>query len=65
VTNETHPRTAWVGQPWRVGEAAEFLRISSNFLYRKIATGEVQATKLGRVVLVPSAEVERLAKGVS
>jgi excisionase family DNA binding protein len=52
-------------RPWRVGQAAEFLRVSSDFLYRRIAAGEVKSSKIGRVVLVPSAEVERLAKGVS
>jgi excisionase family DNA binding protein len=43
----------------RVDEVAEALRLSPISVRRRIAAGELGATKLGRAVRVSAAEVER------
>jgi excisionase family DNA binding protein len=62
MTNAVHPGTDRpVGKPWAVGAAAEFLGISTRTLWRLIDAHNVKVTRLGRRVLVPDAEVRRLA----
>jgi len=51
------------GKPWGVAEAATFLGISARTLWRLIDARDVKVTRLGRRVLVPDAEVRRLAGG--
>jgi excisionase family DNA binding protein len=49
------------GKPWAVPEAAEFLGVSSRTLWRLIESHSIQVARLGRRVLLPDAEVRRLA----
>ena len=47
----------------QVPEAARLLGISPSALYQRARKGEVQAVRIGRRVLVPLTEVQRLAQG--
>ena len=47
----------------QVPEAARLLGISASALYQRARKGEVQAVRIGRRVLVPLTEVQRLAQG--
>ncbi|MCY4639491.1 MAG: helix-turn-helix domain-containing protein [Chloroflexi bacterium] len=42
-----------------VREAAAFLRISRNLAYELVARGEIPAVRLGRVIRVPRAALDR------
>ncbi|WP_020476358.1 helix-turn-helix domain-containing protein [Zavarzinella formosa] len=50
------------GSPWPAKEAAGYLRISYRHLLRLIDAGKVKSIRYGRKLLVPSHELERLAK---
>jgi excisionase family DNA binding protein len=64
MTNAVQPSPQRpTGKPWGVAEAAEFLGISTRTLWRLIDARDVKVTRLGRRVLVPDAEVRRLAGG--
>jgi excisionase family DNA binding protein len=47
----------------RVEEAAQVLTIGRNACYEAIKRGEIRARKIGRRLLVPRAEIERLLRG--
>src|SRR4051812_43751561 len=49
------------GKPWSVTESATFLGISTRSLWRLIDGGDVRVARIGRRVLLPDAEVRRLA----
>ncbi|MFC7754956.1 helix-turn-helix domain-containing protein [Tsukamurella soli] len=50
---------------YTIPEAVEVLRISRAHLYNLINRGSVKSTRLGRRVLIPAAEIERLQRGDS
>lgn len=50
------------GSPWPIPDAAAFLAISDRHLWRLIDGGRVRAIRIGRRVLVPDAEMQRLAR---
>ena len=47
----------------QVPEAARLLGISASALYQRARKKEVQTVRIGKRVLVPLAEVQRLAQG--
>lgn len=49
------------GKPWSVTDASDFLGISTRTLWRMIDAKEVRVTRIARRVLIPDAEVRRLA----
>ncbi len=49
------------GAPWRVQDAAEYLRVSSKHLRKLVAGGKVRSIRLGRRVLIPDVELRRVA----
>ena len=49
------------GAPWAVADAALFLTISTRHVRRLIDAGRIRAVRVGRRVLVPDAEVRRVA----
>lgn len=51
--------------PLRVGELAELLQVSHDSILRAIARGDIEATKLGRLWLIPATEADRLIRGKS
>jgi excisionase family DNA binding protein len=50
------------GAPWPISDAAKYLAISDRHLWRLIDGGRVRAIRLGRRVLIPAHEIERLAR---
>jgi excisionase family DNA binding protein len=46
---------------YAVPEAAKVLGVSQSFLWLRISSGDVKATRLGRRTLVSRVELERLA----
>jgi excisionase family DNA binding protein len=50
------------GAPWPIEEAASFLSVSSRHLWRLIDASRVKAIRIGRRVLIPAHEMERLAR---
>jgi excisionase family DNA binding protein len=64
-TTTNNPSPAAVrpaGAPWPVRDAAGYLSVSERHLWRLIDAGRVRAIRLGRRVLLPASEVERLAR---
>jgi excisionase family DNA binding protein len=55
------PKPDVVRLAYSVGETAQALSISAVTLHRAISHGLIRNTKLGRVIRIPTAEVERLA----
>ena len=47
----------------QVPAAARLLGVSASWLYQRARKGELQAVRIGRRVLVPVTEVQRLAQG--
>lgn len=45
---------------WRLNELSASLGIGRRTITRRIASGEIRAVKIGRAVLVPVEEVDRL-----
>jgi excisionase family DNA binding protein len=45
---------------YRVEETAALLGVSSRFVWKLLSTGELKARRVGRVTLVPAAELARL-----
>jgi excisionase family DNA binding protein len=43
-----------------VPEAAGILRVSANTLYRSVARGEVRSIRIGRRLLIPRVQLEKL-----
>lgn len=50
-----------MGAPWTLRQAADYLGVSERHLARLEAAKLVRVIRLGRRVLVPDAEVQRLA----
>lgn len=48
--------------PWAIDEAAAHLHVSPRHLRNLIKNGSVQGLKLGKRVLLPASEVERLSQ---
>jgi excisionase family DNA binding protein len=46
-----------------VSEAARVLRISRNLAYELVARGEIPALRLGRRIVIPRAQLDRLLAG--
>jgi excisionase family DNA binding protein len=46
-----------------IAEVATNLRVSRRHIYRLVARGELRVVRLGRRVLVPRSELERLLDG--
>ncbi len=57
----SEPRRA-DGQPWPILDAASFIGISDRHLRRLIDAGSIRTIRFGRRVLVPDAEVRRIAE---
>jgi excisionase family DNA binding protein len=54
------------GRPWHLADAAEFLGVSARTLIRMAEAGRLKLLRLGAGrgrVLVPDAEIKRLAEG--
>jgi excisionase family DNA binding protein len=49
------------GAPWPIPDAAGYLAVSTRHLIRLIDAGKVRSIRLGRRVLIPDAEVRRIA----
>lgn len=49
------------GKPWSIRDAAEFLGISDRHMRRLVDEGRCKHLRFGRRVLVPDAEVRRMA----
>jgi excisionase family DNA binding protein len=49
------------GSPWSIADAAKHLGISDRNLSRLVKAGKVKAARFGRRLLIPAAEIERLA----
>jgi excisionase family DNA binding protein len=49
------------GAPWPIPDAAAYLSVSARHLWRLIDAGEVKAVRLGRRVLIPADELNRIA----
>jgi len=47
----------------RVDEAATILNVSSKTIRRLIARGDLRVVRIGRLVRIPSSEIERLIAG--
>lgn len=57
------PKTRVEGQPWPLADAARFLGVSVRTLTRMAKREKLRLIRdLGRRVLVPAAEVQRLAQ---
>ncbi len=50
-----------VGAPWPVPDAAAYLSVSARHLRRLIEAGDVKVVRLGRRVLIPADELNRIA----
>jgi excisionase family DNA binding protein len=48
---------------WSVAEARLMLGISKSQAYRMVRNGEIKSVRLGRRILIPPTEVERLMLG--
>ena len=44
----------------RVGEAAAFLQVSNKTVRRLLARGDLKAVRIGRLLRIPSSEIDRL-----
>jgi excisionase family DNA binding protein len=55
------PAARSAGAPWPVRTAAHFLAVSERHVWRLIVAGRVRAIRIGRRVLIPDAEVRRVA----
>ncbi len=49
------------GQPWSMEEAAQYLGVSFTFIWRCVKDKKIRSFKLGRLVKLPDAEVQRIA----
>ena len=47
----------------RVDEAAAILKVSSKTVRRLLAQGDLKAVRVGRLVRIPSSEIDRLIAG--
>jgi excisionase family DNA binding protein len=50
------------GAPWSIQDAATYLTISMRHLHRLLDAGRVRSVRIGRRVLIPDAEIKRLAE---
>lgn len=50
-------------KPYRLKELAEETGLAYITLWRAVQAGEIEAVKLGKVVLIPAAEAHRLIYG--
>ena len=58
TASSAHP----AGAPWSIQEAAAYLAISTRHLHRLLDAGRVRSVRIGRRVLIPDAELKRLAE---
>jgi excisionase family DNA binding protein len=56
----THERIEETRDAFRPGEVAARLGVSRDWIDDRIACGELRAVKIGRAVLVPRSEIDRL-----
>jgi excisionase family DNA binding protein len=56
------PTTHTPGAPWEVLELARHLRVSERHVRRMVADGRIRSIRLGRRVLIPDDEVQRLVR---
>lgn len=48
-----------------VKEAADFLRVNPKTIYALIAAGKLAAVRVGRVIRIPRAALDRLSSGAA
>lgn len=48
---------------FRITEAARLMSVSPGFLYKLAARGEIRTVRLGKALLIPRREIERLLAG--
>lgn len=61
IATQTKPATHEPGAPWDILAAAKHLHISDRHLRRLIDEGKVRSIRLGRRVMIPDAELQRIA----
>jgi len=57
----TPPATRQPGAPWPIDDAAAHLGICSRHLRRLIDDNKIRSIRLGRRIMIPAAELERVA----
>ena len=60
--NMSESETTETRRGYRVEETSQMLGIPKSTLYRWLANGTLRGIQIGRVVLVPAEELERLLK---
>ena len=61
MTNKSPAPAHEPGAPWTIPDAANYCAVSDRHLRRLIDEQKVRAIRLGRRVLIPDAELRRLA----